>query len=78
MSEEAKKQESATAAVAPDATLVIFGAMGDLARRLLVPSIFNLARDGLIPEGFAVLGVSHHDASDEDLRTALEEFIAEE
>jgi glucose-6-phosphate 1-dehydrogenase len=52
--------------------------MGDLARRLLVPAIFNLARDGLIPDAFAVLGVSHHDATDEDLRASLEGFISED
>jgi glucose-6-phosphate 1-dehydrogenase len=70
--------EPLTPEVAPAATLVIFGAMGDLARRLLVPAIFNLARDGLIPDAFAVLGVSHHDATDEDLRASLEGFIPED
>jgi glucose-6-phosphate 1-dehydrogenase len=70
--------DGAGPALAPAATLVIFGAMGDLARRLLVPSIFNLVRDGLIPEDFAVLGVSHHDADDEKLRGELESFIPEE
>ncbi len=65
-------------AVAPPASLVIFGVMGDLARRLLVPSIFNLARDGLLDDGFQIVGVSHHDVDDEAVRSALESFIAEE
>ncbi|MDB5701078.1 MAG: glucose-6-phosphate dehydrogenase [Sphingomonadales bacterium] len=60
---------------APAATLVIFGAMGDLTRRLLVPSILNLARDGLIGNDLNIIGVSHHDGSDESLRDTLDEFI---
>lgn len=42
---------------APPATLVVFGAGGDLTRRLLVPSIYNLSEAGLLDEGFSVLGV---------------------
>jgi glucose-6-phosphate 1-dehydrogenase len=75
------KAESATTAaaaeVAPAATLVIFGAMGDLTKRLLTPSILNLVRDGLIGKDFHILGVSHHDVDDEALRDNLESFIAE-
>ena len=33
--------------------MVIFGASGDLTRRLLVPALYNLARTGLIPAHFA-------------------------
>ena len=60
---------------APAATLVIFGAMGDLAKRLLVPAIVNLAEAGLIDDATTILGVSHHDADDEALRGALDEFV---
>ena len=60
---------------APAATLVIFGALGDLTRRLLVPAIVNLARGGLVGDDFRVLGVSYHDASDDDLRDQLDDFI---
>ncbi|MEC8337759.1 MAG: hypothetical protein VXZ84_06410, partial [Planctomycetota bacterium] len=35
---------------------VIFGASGDLAKRKLMPAIFNLSRDGLLTESFAILG----------------------
>ena len=38
--------------------LVLFGASGDLTRRLLVPDLFGLFLEGLLPQGFAVLGVS--------------------
>jgi glucose-6-phosphate 1-dehydrogenase len=37
--------------------LVIFGANGDLTWRKLVPALYNLSLDGLLPEKFAVLGV---------------------
>ena len=38
--------------------MVIFGAAGDLARRELVPSLFELHRKQLLPERFAVIGFS--------------------
>lgn len=60
---------------APAATLVIFGAMGDLAKRLLVPAIVNLGEGGLIDDATAILGVSHHDGNDEALRCALDDFV---
>ena len=62
-------------AAAPPATLVIFGALGDLARRLLMPAIVNLARDGLIDPGTKIVGISYHDQSDDDLRAALDDFV---
>ena len=46
--------------------LVIFGASGDLTRRKLIPALFDLYQKELLPESFAVLGVSrtkHDDAS---------------
>jgi glucose-6-phosphate 1-dehydrogenase len=73
-----KRKEAAPPPVskrAPPATLVIFGAMGDLAKRLLAPSILNLVRDGLIGDDFAIVGVSHHDVDDTALRASLAEFI---
>jgi glucose-6-phosphate 1-dehydrogenase len=72
----AAKLEPSHAPCAPAATLVIFGAMGDLARRLLIPSILNLWHDGLLADGFEIIGVSYHDATDEDLRNTLDEFAS--
>ncbi len=46
------------AAPAPPATLVIFGASGDLTRRLLIPSLCHLHRSRLLPEHFALIGVA--------------------
>jgi glucose-6-phosphate 1-dehydrogenase len=42
---------------APDCTLVIFGAGGDLTKRLVVPALYNLAKAKQLPEGFALIGV---------------------
>jgi glucose-6-phosphate 1-dehydrogenase len=38
--------------------IVIFGATGDLARRMLFPSLFSLERDSLLPEGLQIVGAS--------------------
>jgi glucose-6-phosphate 1-dehydrogenase len=63
------------AATAPAATLVIFGALGDLTRRLLVPALVNLAELGLLAPETELLGVSYHECDDEGLRRALDDFL---
>lgn len=62
--------------IAPAATLVIFGAMGDLTSRLLMPALVNLKRDGLINEALTIIGVDFGEGSDELLRQRLDEFSA--
>lgn len=49
--------------------LVIFGATGDLTKRKLVPSLMGLAKDGLLPPGFGVVGFARRAWSDEAFRT---------
>ncbi len=51
--------------------LVVFGASGDLTRRLLVPALYNLACDGLLASDFAVLGVGRGEMSDEEFRERI-------
>ena len=53
-------------AITPPCTIVIFGASGDLTRRKLLPALYNLLLDGLLPDNFAVLGLGRKDLSDED------------
>ncbi|HLG86678.1 MAG TPA: glucose-6-phosphate dehydrogenase [Alphaproteobacteria bacterium] len=53
---------------APPCVLVIFGAGGDLTRRLLVPALYNLACAGLLNQRFAVIGVDHNQRTDEAFR----------
>ncbi|HXD55209.1 MAG TPA: glucose-6-phosphate dehydrogenase [Solirubrobacteraceae bacterium] len=60
--------------VAPT-TLVIFGATGDLARRKLLPALYNLAHEGALPERFHLIGVSRKEKEDEDYAAECEEAI---
>ena len=57
---------------------VIFGASGDLTKRKLVPAIYSLFVQNLLPEKFALLGVSRTEFSDDEFRmkmkSAIEEF----
>jgi glucose-6-phosphate 1-dehydrogenase len=69
------KTDAIKAEKAPPATLVIFGALGDLTKRLLVPALANLQREGLLDEATTLLGVSHHDSDDAQLADALDEFV---
>jgi len=63
--------------VAPT-NLVIFGATGDLARRKLLPAIYNLAHEGALPERFNLIGISRgeltHDAYREIAAEAIRSF----
>jgi glucose-6-phosphate 1-dehydrogenase len=49
-------------------TLVIFGGSGDLAHRKLLPALFNLHLDGLLPPRTAIVGVGRPARSDDDYR----------
>jgi glucose-6-phosphate 1-dehydrogenase len=60
--------------VAPT-TLVIFGATGDLARRKLLPAIYNLAHDGALPERFQLVGIARKEKTHEDYREECEQAI---
>ncbi|MGV8093424.1 MAG: glucose-6-phosphate dehydrogenase [Mangrovibacterium sp.] len=55
--------------------LVIFGASGDLTKRKLIPALFDLYRQNLLPDQFAVLGVSRTELTDESFRTKTEYFL---
>jgi glucose-6-phosphate 1-dehydrogenase len=51
--------------------MVIFGATGDLVSRLVAPALYNLARTGLLPEGFALIGVARADETTDSWRAGL-------
>jgi glucose-6-phosphate 1-dehydrogenase len=59
----------------PPTSLVIFGATGDLARRKLLPALYNLAADGALPERFRLVGVARRSKRHEDYRAECEEAI---
>ena len=56
-------------------TAVIFGATGDLTKRKLAPALYNLHRDGLLPESFEILGVARQELTDDTFRENMEEAI---
>jgi glucose-6-phosphate 1-dehydrogenase len=60
-------------AVAEPCTLVIFGATGDLTRRKLIPALYNLAADGNLPSGLAVVCFARRDKTSEGFREELGE-----
>ena len=66
------------AKVAPSTTLFLFGAHGDLVKRLLMPALYNLTRDGLVGDNLHIVGVDHNAISDADFAKKLEDFIRQE
>ncbi len=57
--------------------MVLFGAAGDLSKRLLMPSLYNLAKRKLLPEEFAVVGFAHSQMNTEDFRQKMSRDIQE-
>ncbi|MBA3747070.1 MAG: glucose-6-phosphate dehydrogenase [Solirubrobacterales bacterium] len=57
--------------------LVIFGATGDLARRKLLPALYNLAHEGALPEHFALVGNARSELSDEEFREKAVDAVKE-
>jgi glucose-6-phosphate 1-dehydrogenase len=56
-------------------TLVIFGASGDLAKRKLLPAIYNLAHEGQLPERFNLIGCARSEWSDDEFREVARDAI---
>ncbi|HEX6750934.1 MAG TPA: glucose-6-phosphate dehydrogenase [Longimicrobium sp.] len=57
--------------------LVIFGATGDLTRRKLMPAVYKLFCDGLLPEHFAVVGFAREKMDDGEFRRRMHDALAE-
>jgi glucose-6-phosphate 1-dehydrogenase len=62
---------------APPCAMVIFGASGDLTRRKLLPALYRLAQQRLVPSEFAILGTARHPQSDDEFRAAMKAAVAE-
>lgn len=56
-------------------TVIIFGASGDLTKRKLVPALFRLAWEKLIPENLTIIGISRAQESHEQFRSAMFEAV---
>ena len=63
--------------IAGPCSLVIFGVTGDLARKKLMPAVYDLANRGLLPPGFALVGFARRDWSDQDFGTIVHDAVRE-
>src|SRR3972149_2716813 len=79
MADMTLRSESATSGTherpADPCVFVIFGASGDLTKRLLMPAIYNLACDGLLPQNFAIVGTAKTDLNHESFREQMSKDI---
>src|SRR6202035_5155706 len=55
--------------------MVIFGATGDLTKRLIVPALYNLLRTKVLPEQFALIGVARTEETAESWREQLYDML---
>jgi glucose-6-phosphate 1-dehydrogenase len=56
-------------------TIVIFGASGDLTKRKLLPALYSLARDRLLPPAIAIVGYARREIPDDDFRKQMREGV---
>jgi glucose-6-phosphate 1-dehydrogenase len=57
--------------------LVIFGVTGDLARKKLMPAVYDLANRGLLPPGFSLVGFARRDWADQDFAQIVHDAVKE-
>ena len=65
------------ARAAEPCTVVIFGASGDLTQRKLVPALYNLRHDDLLPDGCALVGFARRPKTDEQFRDEMRAGVAD-
>jgi len=61
--------------IAGPSSLVFFGVTGDLARKKLMPAVYDLANRGLLPPSFALVGFGRRDWSNEDFANEVRENV---
>ncbi len=59
-------------------SMIIFGGSGDLTRRKLIPALFRLSQQRMIPAGFTIIGMARSPMSDEQYRSMLRTWIEKE
>src|SRR5579883_2592134 len=62
---------------APPTVVVIFGASGDLTARKLIPAVYNLSYDNLLPADFFLVGFGRKPIPDDEFRKLAEDAIRE-
>ncbi|MHB8510118.1 MAG: glucose-6-phosphate dehydrogenase [Candidatus Dormibacteria bacterium] len=60
---------------AAPAAMVIFGASGDLCRKKLMPALYNLALEGLLPADFGVVGMARRPLTNAQFRTQMRQAV---
>ena len=68
-------EASSSLARATSCALVVFGATGDLMKRKLMPAIYNLAHDGLLPRGVQVVGVGRREKTAQEFRNEMRDAV---
>jgi glucose-6-phosphate 1-dehydrogenase len=63
--------------IAGPCSLVIFGVTGDLARKKLMPAVYDLANRGLLPPGFSLVGFARRDWADQDFAQIVHDAVRE-
>ncbi|GHG52867.1 glucose-6-phosphate 1-dehydrogenase [Flavimobilis marinus] len=63
--------------IAGPCSLVIFGVTGDLARKKLMPAVYDLSNRGLLPPGFALTGFARRDWDDQDFAKVVHDAVKE-
>jgi glucose-6-phosphate 1-dehydrogenase len=63
--------------IAGPCSLVIFGVTGDLARKKLMPAVYDLANRGLLPPGFALVGFARREFSNQDFAQIVHDSVKE-
>jgi len=63
--------------VSKASTLLLFGATGDLARRMLLPSLYGLDSDGLLPSDLRIIGTARTELDDAGFRQRADEALKE-
>lgn len=69
------KRDKRMPRIAGPCGVVIFGVTGDLARKKLMPAIYDLANRGLLPPSFALVGFARRDWADEDFGQVVYEAV---
>jgi glucose-6-phosphate 1-dehydrogenase len=71
------KRDKRLPRIAGPCAVVIFGVTGDLARKKLMPAIYDLANRGLLPPTFSLVGFARRDWAHEDFRNIVHEAVKE-
>lgn len=69
------EEEKASVKVVDPCIVVIFGATGDLTARKLLPALYNLAREGQLPNHFACVGFARREKKHEEFRHEMKEAV---